>query len=43
MTTLFYGDKNKDKDSGTTPVDLIEKLERGVATTPKELNIKKKC
>ena len=41
MTTLFYGDNNEDKDSGTTTVDLIEKLESCVETTRKELNIKK--
>ena len=41
MVTTFYGDKNKDKDLDTTPVDLIEKLERCVATNCEELNIKK--
>ena len=41
MTILFYGDKNEDKDLGATTVDLIEKLESCVATTCKELKIKK--
>jgi len=40
MTTLFYGNENKDDDSGTTTVDLLPQLASCIKTTCTECNIK---
>ena len=40
MTTLFYGNENKDNNLGITTVDLIEKLDSCIKTTCTECNIK---
>ena len=41
MTTLFYGNENKDDNSVTTTVPLLPQLASCIKTTRTECNIKK--